>query len=395
MQVTSSLSLTGVFNRDPRPSSKAALEALENGVPNGLESLPNAPQMLEAAAQADGLCDVSRQVLDAFSSSRELPVAAVSSLLQKAGLEKVASGRVSVDYEHHFDMHYAPGGGFRGSNSYNSAGETSLASVDAYQQPGSKAGLVNLRYNRPGHVGPRIDGTILDGMSGANSLFFVPDLSQVQGLEGHTIEGDGPTKQRLEQLFTSLDTASPVQLHNYQTGYGRVGTSFHDGVRVGGKEVSENLAVAGGAASLHGMRQLLGVSGALVPAPQVSEAPSTRGRLIGSLALGAGAAGVGTLLGNLHPAVGVALAGVSIAAAGFMGQRSHREDARDFPLPDAGALQQRNEARAMRGLQNGLLLGTAVSGAAWAGAALGWPGVALAAGACLGAEALLTFAAKD
>lgn len=393
MNIATPLSIIGLVHRSPAPSAQRALEAVENGGKQLLSGqtgvLPNAPQLLESAAQADGLCNIARKMLRSFGD-HELPIDSVESQLYSLGLSEGAKGTVAADYTHHFEMSYGANGGFRGSRSYDAPGETPLARVKAFQKAGAlptDPALVRVDYTRPGHVGPCLNGTIMDQMSSARSLYFTTDLSKVNGLEGKTIGSDEDCKERLEQLFTSLEQASPLQLHSYTTGYGRVGTSYYDKARVAGNDTTNPVEVA--AASLQGMRHILGLSGkATQSAP--AQAPSATSRMLGSLAAGGAAGALGTaLLGGLHPAAGAALAAAAIGGLGAAGHLAHRNDPRDFPLPNAAALDERNQVRARRGLENGLLLGTALSASAAAGAAFGWQGAVAAAICCAGVEALL------
>lgn len=392
MKIAAPISLVGLFQRDPGPSSQQALKAVETGGDQLLAGqskvLPDAPQLLEAAAQADGLSGLSREVLGSFADHR-LPVAGLDEKLCGTGLQEVGKGYVATDYTHHFEMSYGANGGFRGSRSYDSPGETRLAHFKAFQKPGAAAtdpAVVRVDYVRPGHVGPSLDGTIMDHMSSADSIYFTTDLSKVQGLQGDTIAGNEACKERLETLFKSLDQASPVQLHNYSTGYGRVGTSYHDKARVAGNDVTNPVEAA--AATLQGMRGLLKISGEVVPSPALDTGSKTS-RILGSLAAGGAAGAVGMALSGLHPLAGAAVAAVAIGGLGALGHFTHKNDVRDFPLPDSKALDERNQTRARRGLQNGLLLGTAVAASGAAGAAFGWQGAVLAAACCAGVEALL------
>lgn len=393
MKIAAPLSIVGLVHGSPAPSPQQALEAVVKGgeqlLAGQTEVLPEAPQLLEAAAQADGLCNISRKLLRSFSD-RQLPIDSVESQLYSLGLSEGAQGYVAADYTHHFEMSYGANGGFRGSRSYDAPGETPLARVKAFQKSGSlpsDPALVRVDYTRPGHVGPTLEGTPMDSMSSASSLYFTNDLSKVSGLEGNTVGSDEECKERLEQLFTSLELASPVQLHTYTTGYGRVGTSYYDKARVAGNDSSNSVEIA--AASLQGMRQILGLSGKATAANAAPTA-SASARILGSLAAGGAAGALGSaLLGGLHPAAGAALAAVTIAGLGTAGHLTQRHDPRDFPLPNAQALDERNQVRARRGLQNGLLLGTALSASAAAGAAFGWQGAVVAAACCAGVEALL------
>lgn len=392
MKIAAPYSLVGALQRDPAPSPKLALEAVRSGGEQLLAGrsgvLPQAPQLLEAAATADGLSKLSREVLNSFGG-QELPVDKLELQLQTAGLKQVGQGYVAADYEHHFEMSYGSNGGFRGSRSYDSPGETSLARFQAYQQPGAAASdpaVVRVDYTRPGHVGPSIEGTIMDSLSSATSLYFTPDLSRVQGLQGETIGGDATCKERLETAFKSLDQASPVQLHNYTTGYGRVGTYYSEKARVAGQDVTNRVEAA--AATLKGLGDVLKMSGPASPAP-APEIMSKTNRILSSVAVGGAAGVLGMALSGLHPLAGAALAAVTLGGAGALGHFAHKDDKRDFPIPDARALAERNQARARRGLQNGLLLGSAVAASGAAGAAFGWQGAVLAAACCAGLEALL------
>ena len=393
MKITTPLSIIGLVHRSPAPSPQTALEAVEQGgqqlLSGQTEVLPNAPQLLESAAQADGLCNISRKLLRSFGD-HELPIDSLESQLYSLGLSEGAKGYVAADYSHHFEMSYGSNGGFRGSRSYDAPGETPLARVKAFQKNGAlptDPALVRVDYTRPGHVGPSLTGTIMDPMSSATSLYFTPDLSKVSCLEGATIGSDEDCKTRLEQLFNSLDQAAPVQLHNYTTGYGRVGTSYHDKARVAGNDTTNPVEIA--AASLQGMRHILNLSGKAQPG-ETTPTTTKSVQILSSLAAGGAAGALGSaLLSGLHPAAGAALAAVTVAGLGAAGHLAHRNDPRDFPLPNARSLDERNQLRARRGLQNGLLLGTALSASAAAGAAFGWQGAVAAAVCCAGVEAVL------
>lgn len=385
------LSLLGALRQDPAPSSQYALDSLQQAgreLMNGrTDALPQSPQILEAAFAHEGLSLMDRELVGYFTSDHSHPGSDVAYLLGRE-LKKVAEERVATDYVHNFDMHYAPGGGFRGSSSYNSPGETRLAQVTAFQKEGAQSNdpaLVQVDYERPGHVGPVLNGTIYDGKSSSRSTFFVPDLSKVVTIVGDTVADDQTCKNVMERLFSSLDEASPLQLHNYSTGYGRVGTSYHESIRIGGKDVDNR--VLGAAAALHGAHQILQMpTTTLLPVPTRGEGA---GAAVGAALLGAAAGGLGTLLAQTHPVLGLALGGATIGGAGLLGKWAHKHNPRDYPLPDGAALKERDTQRSKRGMQNGLLLGMAVTASAAAGAAFGIPGALGAGVACGIAELLL------
>jgi hypothetical protein len=384
------LSLLGALRQDPAPSSQHALDSLQNAgrelMSGRTDALPQSPQILEAAFAHEGLSRMDKELIGYFTSEHSNPGADVAYLLGRE-LKKVAEERVATDYVHNFDMHYAPGGGFRGSSSYNSPGETRLAQVTAFQREGAQSNdpaLVQVDYVQPGHVGPELNGTIYDGKSSSRSTFFVPDLSKVVTIAGNTVADDNTCKNVMERLFNSLDAASPLQLHNYSTGYGRVGTSYHESIRVDGKDV--NNRVLGAAATLHGAHQILQMpTNSMMTAPKPKEGA---GAAIGAALLGAAAGGLGTLLAQTHPVLGLALGGATICGAGLLGKWAHKENRQDYPLPDMAALKERDQLRGQRGMQNGLLLGMAVTASAAAGAAFGMPG-ALGAGVACGVTEFL------
>jgi len=232
-----------------------------------------------------------------------------------------------------------------------------------------------------------LNGTIFDGKSSSRSTFFVPDLSKVVTIAGNTVADDQTCKHVMERLITSLDEASPLQLHNYSTGYGLVGTCYHESVRVAGQEVENR--VLGAAASLHGAHQILQMPGAAATNHTPKSVEGT-GAAVRSALLGAAAGSLGTLLTQIHPGLALALGGATICGAGLLGKWAHKQNRLDYPLPDAAALQQRDQLRSQRGLQNGLLLGMAVTASAAAGAAFGMPGALGAGVACGVTELLLT-----
>lgn len=124
----------------------------------------------------------------------------------------------------------------------------------------------------------------------------------------------------------------------------------------------------------------------------ISPCPQPRLSLLGALRQdppGAAAGGLGTLVAQTHPVLGLALGGVTIGGAGLLGKWAHKENRRDYPLPDLAALKERDQLRGQRGMQNGLLLGMAVTALAAAGAAFGMPGVLGAGLACRVTELLL------
>ena len=385
------LSLLGVLRQDPGPSSQHALESLEQAgqelVQGKTDALPPSSQILDAAFEHQGLSRMDKELIGYFTVNHSTPGADVAYLLGRE-LKKVAEERVATDYVHNFDMHYGANGGFRGSNSYNSPGESELLQVTAYQKEGaqrSDPALVQVDYTRPGHVGPVLNGTIFDDKSSSKSTFFVPDLSKVVTIAGNTVADDQTCKNVMERLFTSLDEASPLQLHNYSTGYGQVGTSYHESVRADGQDIKNR--VLGAAATLHGARKILqmntGSTRQTPPAPVEGA-----GAAVGAALLGAAAGGLGTLMSQMHPLLAMGLGGATICGAGLLGKWAHKENKRDYPLPDTAALQQRDQLRSQRGMQNGLLLGMAATASAAAGAAFGVPG-ALGAGLACGVTELL------
>lgn len=393
---TPRLSLVGVLRPAAAPSSQHALDSLELAgqelMQGRTNSLPPSPQILDAAWAHQGLSSTDKELIGYFTSA-DSPADDVAYLLGRE-MKKVAEERVSTNYVHNFDMHYGAGGGFRGSSSYNSPGETRLASVTAYQKEGastSDPAMVEVHYVRPGHVGPTLEGTLFDGKSSSHSVFFLPDLSKVVPISGDTVADDQACKNVMERLFTSLDEAAPLQIHNFTTGYGRVGTSAHESIRAGGKDVDNR--VLGAAATLHGAHKIL-----QMPTTSTAAAPATSdagGTALGALVLGAAAGGLGTLMSQLHPVLGMALGGATICGAGLLGKWAHKENAQDYPLPSQGALDARNAERGRRGMQNGLLLGVAATASAAAGAFLGLPGALGAGLACGATEAYLSLSASN
>jgi len=385
------LSLIGALRPDPAPSSEHALDSLQQAGPELMkgrtDALPPSPQILDAAYDHKGLSPLDRELVGYFTTDHSCPGGDVAYLLGRE-LKQVAQERVAADYVHNFNMHYSSSGGFRGSSSHNSPGESRLLEVTAYQKVGAQSSdpaLVAVNYTRPGHVGPILNGTIFDGKSSSRSTFFVPDLSRVVTIAGNTVADDQTCQNVMERLITSLDEASPLQLHNYSTGYGEVGTSYHESIRVAGQDVKNR--VLGAAATLHGAHHLLQMPGTAVTnnAPQPVEGA---GAAVGAALLGGAAGGLGTLLTQTHPVLALALGGATICGAGLLGKWAHKQNLRDYPLPDAAALQQRDQLRGQRGMQNGLLLGMAVTASAAAGAAFGMPG-SLGAGVACGVTELL------
>lgn len=380
------LSLVGALLVDPAPSSQIALDSLHQAgqdlMTGKVDTLLDSPQLLDAALAHDGLSPLDRQLIGAY---RKPTYQSESQLSQH--LKQVSKERISTNYVHNFDMMYGAGGGFRGSRSYDSAGETELAEVTAFQKEGvgpTGPALVHVDFRRPAHVGPNLEGTVFDGKSSSYSTFFVTDLSKVEMKPGHSIAADADCKTRMEELFTQLDQAAPLQVHSYSTGWGRVGTQHHEAIRAVGK--NKHHAVLGAATMLQGVHGILQIPSTNKPA--AAETSDATGTALAALALGAAAGGLGMALSQVHPFVGLALGGAAICGAGLWGKRLHAENRRDYPLPDSNALLQRNSERSRRGLQNGLLLGVAATASAAAGAALGLPGV-IGAGVVSGAAELL------
>lgn len=282
------------------------------------------PQRLEAALGASTLPVASRKWVEAHAvhdpeeGDLRLPLDSIEDLLVSAGrLTLTGEGTVAIDYEHHFDMDYAPGGGFRGSRSYEAPGRTEMASIRVWQGPAGPA-VVVVDSVAPGHAGPRVEGTDHDGESSSQSVYLVDDLSKIVGATGNTVDGDGPVKDRLEKLFQSLQANSQVEFRNFAMGYGRVGTSYYSKMRVGAVEVSDHdgLALRAASASV-GLHLVEGRFGRTAPPAAPPSPPSALRYVLPGAVGGAIFAGVGVAAG-LGP-VGLATGVVLTAGATALG----------------------------------------------------------------------------
>lgn len=366
-----------------------------------LQSVESPKKVLQAAGDvATGASKPIYDVVNNWVNNGDglLPTASFERMLtQQYGLEQTGSGEISANYEHHFDMNYGSNGGFRGSKSYNTEGKTHLGSIRVLQQPGTpKDGpaTIVVNYNRPGFVGPSLEGTGQDASSSFQSLYFVPDASKVQNATGTTHGDDAATKNRMESFLKSVEKAAAVELHGYTTGYGRVGTSHKSRVNLGDEIVTpgKHFPHAVAAALDHAISDTLKIKN-----PPQTEAPAkptvsmkaraggaAQGALMGSLVAGVGA-GAAAAFG---PEIGVPIlvaGGVLTLISGFSAKDPH--DGYHGNRPGSyEAFQKRQSNRFWTGVSVGAGLTATVA----AGSFLGVPGVlgVAAVGAVAGATLL-------
>ncbi|MBM3465055.1 MAG: hypothetical protein FJX76_23390 [Armatimonadetes bacterium] len=225
---------------------------------------------LKAGARSEKAPAASRKLLEESLFQREegdfVNAERIANFLQgPAGLRSVARGELSINKEHEFEMSFAPGGGFRGSRSYEHEGRTFGFGYDILQKPGagpSDPAAVYFRYSCPGFLGLQVKGNSLEGKSGATCLYFLPRLSDFQGRgDKSAVEDVSLVKKQIEEMVSSLDAAAPLSLQNYSYGYGRVGTTWHSQVITRGIDSlrDEDKALVAPAATEYALTDILGV----------------------------------------------------------------------------------------------------------------------------------------
>lgn len=301
--------------------------------------LPTLLRDIDAATHAPSAPASSRALLASLGVAYqgEVPQVSVddtvSALQRDAGLGCTGNATVSIDKEHVFEMHYGSGGGFRGSSSYERGGRTRVLDVEVLQKPGAgpdEPAAIRLRYTYPAFFSFPMDATSLAGKSGTDSLYFVPRRSDVSGLEAllsdrERIDAEQPVATMLADLVNSLDRQSPVSVQNDSRGFGRVGTSYDDCVRMPASFNPKRDARGMVAALLteQAVTDVLGVHSPPRPAPPT---PSLPARIAGGTlpmgALGAAAAGLGYAARGIPGPIGLGvtaglalLAGTGFAAA--------------------------------------------------------------------------------
>jgi hypothetical protein len=399
----------GLFRRLDGADALAKTQALGKGLVNGrvgteeLMSVNSPDDVLEAAASVTP--QHAKPLYEAVSrwatqGDALLPFGTFESLLtSKYGLKETGHGEVAANYEHHFDMNYAPDGGFRGSKSYKTEGRTNLGRISVLQKPGTPTdgpAVVVANYSRPGFVGPSLKGTGHDGSSSFNSLYFVPDASQVKGATGDTIGDDSATKSRMEEFLKSVESESTVELHSFSKGYGRVGTSYHSRLNAGdtvimAREAGEHFPHAVAGACDHAIAETLGIQAAPVQeAPQSPSIPLNE-------RLGAGLQGAiaGALIGGIGVAQHAILGPMPLVAMGVVGGVLTMASASAAKDPHDGyhgnrpgsyeAFKKRESSRTRKGVAAGLGLTAAIAAGHYFGlhGVLGTAAVGAVAGAAL------------
>ena len=202
----------------------------------------------------------------------EMPFSAggiVTLLNEKAGLKNVGEGSLSLNFEDHFDMNYDSQGRFLGSKSYKSEGKTHVMSARVFQSgEGSERepAVIIVNFKRPGHMGLSLEGTPYAERSSSSSVFFVDALGKIKGLQGLIADRDTTThlaegQENMKKLLNSLNENSELQFHDYGVGYGRVGTSYHNDVKLPGIKEDmpiEHKSLAGIAALDHVLKKKFG-----------------------------------------------------------------------------------------------------------------------------------------
>lgn len=195
----------------------------------------------------------------------------VDLLTSKAGLKNVGEGSLSLNFEHHFDMNYDDQGRFRGSASYDAEGKTTVMTARVLQAAGASErdpAAIVVNFERPGHMGLSLEGTPFAERSSSSSIFFVDAVGKIKGLQGLIADRDTTThlaegSENMKILLNSLNENSELQFHNYGVGYGRVGTSYYNDVKIPGIMEDmpiEHKSLAGIAALDHELKEKFGVS---------------------------------------------------------------------------------------------------------------------------------------
>lgn len=351
-----------------------------------LQSVESPDKVLRAAGDvATGASKPIYDVVNNWVANGDdlLPTGSFERMLtQQYGLEQTGQGEVSANYEHHFDMNYGSSGGFRSSESYNTEGKTHLGSVRVLQKPGTPGdgpAAIVIDYDRPGFVGPSLEGTNHDGSSSFQSIYFVPNAAKVKGATGDTHGDDKETKARMEALLKSVEGEAAVELHGYTTGYGRVGTRLNSRVNMGDQVVTpgEHFPHAVAAALDHAIGNTLGIE-----SPPQLEAPAKpsvsakaraggalQGALIGGLIAGVGA-GAAAALG---PEIGipVVIGGGVLTLISGVSAKDQRDGYYGNRPGSYEAFQRRQSNRFWKGIS----IGAGLTGTVAAGSFLGVPGV--------------------
>ncbi len=192
-------------------------------------------------------------------------------LTSKAGFKDMGEGRLSLNFKHHFDMDYDAQGRFRGSRSYDAEGKTTVMAARILQTEGATErdpAAIIVNFERPGHMGLSLEGTPFAERSSSSSIFFVDAMGKIKGLQGLITDRDTIThlaqgQENMKILLNSLNENSLLQFHDYGVGYGEVGTSYHNDVKI--PEIKEDMPIEhkslAGIASLdHILKEKFGVS---------------------------------------------------------------------------------------------------------------------------------------
>lgn len=389
--------------RDP-DQAYAGLQHMGSALADGRMSvdtfnrqLPTLHREIAAAMNAPQAPGTSRAVLADLAGADRLSVEDIAAAVEReGGLRTTGEASLAVNQEHHFDMSYAPGGGFTGSRSYETPGETPVLGLDVLQKPGAgpdDPAAVRLRYSYPAFFTFDTHGTPFEERSGSDSLYFLKrraDAAELESLltQKRVVADVATVRKSFADVTNALDSLSPVSFHNDSYGFGEVGTTYREQIKmpVSFGVPEQTMGPVSAVMAENALTSVLDVhSGPALAAPPVLSrtASAFRGAaLLG--AIGAVASGIGFALGPVGlGTTALVTAGLSVATGALFATQVDGTTLKANGYSDDEILRERWDAFATGAVLGGAAGATAtlggsipraaITGGSWvvAGAALG------------------------
>jgi gas vesicle protein len=342
----------------------------------------NVSKQIHSSAKSDLLADTSKEWMEMVANWNDnsrgvmMPLSSVQKLLKEHGrFREISTGTVTLRNDEH---------------NKEVAEVSSLQSSDNPRGPG----VVSVTYTEPLYTGLRLEGSPYPDATALRSLYFVDDMSKVQGLTG---ESSGPIDQvrnRMGTLLNSLADNSSLELTNRTRGYGDVGRSYQPILKTGGADIHmAHQALALAAAGEVVVRDTLGVNHPVPSRPEHQPWDPKIGERLKSVAFVGGAAAImaggGALFGAFLPTP-LPFAGVMTGIMAGIGALAGPDDRATYDHTIPGARERFYETQS-RHRKMGFLGGAAVGATFMAGATYGLAGAAVATGlAALGGAILIT-----
>ncbi len=356
-------------------------QRLLKGDASHLDSIDNVSKQIKASAKSSQLPDTSKEWMDMVADwdenamSAMLPLGKVYDFLKTHGqYRSVSHSTVTLHHK-------------------NYSGEVARVNVLNSKDELKGPGVVEIDYFGPLYTGLRLKNSPYPAATELTSLYFVSDLSKVQGLTGNTEGSMDDVQERMATLLNSLHHNSVLELTHQTTGYGDKGRSYQSILKVGGVDIPlqhQTLALA--AAGEVTVKNILGIDHSVPSRPEYQpfnhhiKERLENAALLGGMAafMAGGGAAFGEFLFRTPLPLAALFTGMTIG----IGALSGPDDRATYDSSVPGA-RERFYAKQSHDRKMGALFGAAVGATFMAGTTYGLPGVAVAAGAAALGGALL------